>query len=693
MSFKSCYRLILALAVCMSSMLPAIAQYPSWETFVEQLCSEARGNENITDNAIADLYEEYSYLHANPININSADSATLKSLGFLADWQIEGIHYYIHKYGGLQSVGELMLIPQLDYRTRQLLSYFVFFGPLEKKKDWQQEWHRIFTQGRSELMTRMDIPLYQQAGYAPRTLSQLEMSPSRYYMGNALYQNIRYNYRYKNIFSWGICTEKDAGEPIFGTQHPLPDYISGYLQIGDRGILKNLVIGNYRLRCGQGLVINSNFSLGKTMLLQGIGEQVSIITPHRSTSEDGYYTGVATTLAWQAWTLTAFASYQQVDATLKGVNINTLKTDGYHRTLLEQARKGNTRGNLFGTHLEYVSQGFHLGITALYQSFNRNFAPPTEPYKHYAPQGHSFINSSVDYAWYHHRISIFGETAIDEKGSIATLNMVRLRAINNLHLMLLQRHYAHDYWALESKSISVSSDVRNEQGIYLGAEWQPYNPLQITTYIDTYHFPFLRYQVSSPSYGMDGVVAIYYTMNERQGLTFQYRYRLKQRDIREGYRIPNNGLLNECTHRFKVQWETAPTTTLSFKAKTESCIVTAETLSIGYMANIQASYEPTFSKHSLRISNGITLFQTDYASRIYDYERGLLYAYNYHMLNGSGIRSYLLAQYKHGQIQRLTTAIKIGSTYYYDRSTIGTNANLITTNHKEDIQIQIRYAF
>ena len=681
----------LTLVAYVSCMLPAVAQFPSWETFIEQLHLEY---EESGQEAFESIYEDYAFLHANPININSADSTELKSLGFLTDWQIEGIHCYIHRHGALRGIGELMLIPELDYHTRQLLSYFIYFGPLQKEEEkWHKEWHRMLTQGRSELTTRLDIPLYQQAGYAPRTLSQLESSPSRYYTGNALYHNIRYNYRYGNQLSWGICTEKDAGEPIFNAQHPLPDHISGYLQIGDRGILKNLVIGNYRLHFGQGLVINSGFALGKNMLLQNLGQQQPCIKPHRGTSESNYYTGIATTLAWRAWALTTFASYQQVDATLDGASISTLKTDGYHRTPLEQARKGNTRSNLFGAHLGYVAHGFHLGTTAMFQSFNRNFTIPTQPYKRYAPQGHSFINASADYAWHHHRISILGETAIDKKGSFATLNMMRLKAIDGLHFTLLQRYYTHDYWALEANSISVSGDIRGEQGIYLGTEWQPHRKLQVTAYADAYHFPFLRYRVSEPSYGTDGAITIHYTGNNSHQLMLRYRYRLKQRDVSEGYLLPDGGLLNEWAHRLKAQWEGSLTSTLSFKTQAEGCIVTAETPSIGYMANIEATHEPTFETHSVRLSGGFAIFHTDYATRIFSYERGLLYAYNSQMFYGNGARASLFFQYSHKKIPHLSATAKAGATYYFDRNTIGSGASMIDANHKEDIQLQIRYTF
>lgn len=115
--------------------LPTSAQFLSWDDFVEQLFVEAESEGEEALVAAENLYDDYMHWHAHPININRADSTELQQLGFLTDWQIEGIHYYIYRYGALRSVGELMLIPELDYHTRQLLSYFVTFGPPEEKKD------------------------------------------------------------------------------------------------------------------------------------------------------------------------------------------------------------------------------------------------------------------------------------------------------------------------------------------------------------------------------------------------------------------------------------------------------------------------------------------------------------------------------------------------------------------------------
>ena len=177
--------------------LSASGQFLLWDDFVEQLFIEAEGEGEEVINEIENLYDDYAYLHANPININRADSTELQHLGFLTDKQIEGIHAYIYRYGALRSVGELMLIPELDYSTRQLLSYFVTFGATtEPRETLRDTWHHMLTRGRSEFSSRLDIPLYDRAGYAPRTQAQLDAAPSRYYMGNALYHTLRYNYRY-----------------------------------------------------------------------------------------------------------------------------------------------------------------------------------------------------------------------------------------------------------------------------------------------------------------------------------------------------------------------------------------------------------------------------------------------------------------------------------------------------------------
>ena len=89
----------------------------------------------------------------------------------------------------------------------------------------------------------------------------------------------------------------------------------------------------------------------------------------------------------------------------------------------------------------------------------------------------------------------------------------------------------------------------------------------------------------------------------------------------------------------------------------------------------------------------LAAFRADYAARLYGYERGLLYAYNYQMYYGTGLRGFLLLHYSHKEAPRLTATAKLGATRYLDRATIGSGAAMIDAPHREDIQLQVRYTF
>ena len=199
--------------------------------------------------------------------------------------------------------------------------------------------------------------------------------------------------------------------------------------------------------------------------------------------------------------------------------------------------------------------------------------------------------------------------------------------------------------------------------------------------------------MSAPSYGTDGTVTARYTPNDNHTLQLRYRFRLKQRDVAEGYLLLSGDLLNEWTHRLRLQWSGTFTPTVTCQALAEGCIVQAETLSVGTMGSLQATCSPTLGPHALRLATGLTAFHADYAARLYGYERGLLYAYNYQMYYGTGLRGYLLLQYSHKGLPRLTATAKTGATCYFDRESIGSGAAMIPAPHREDIQLQVRYTF
>lgn len=186
-----------------------IAQHYSWEEFVEKISVD----EYDDGEDMSPLLEELAGLHEHPFNLNTATKDDLEQLPFLDADEIEEILAYVYRYGPMQSLGELMLIEELDYQTRQFLALFVYVeNPVEEKEKLRLK--TLLKGGRHEVTSRLDVPLYKRDGYQIPEDEVLLKKPNKVYLGNSLYHNIRYTYQYRNRLFWGFTAEKDAGEPF-----------------------------------------------------------------------------------------------------------------------------------------------------------------------------------------------------------------------------------------------------------------------------------------------------------------------------------------------------------------------------------------------------------------------------------------------------------------------------------------------
>ena len=104
----------------------------------------------------------------------------------------------------------------------------------------------------------MDIPLYYRKGYS--------YPPSAGgYNGNPLYHKIKYRMTSLKHVDLGMQAEKDQGEPFRGNKGW--DSYGGYLMLRDIGCLRTVIAGDFRMGFGEGLVVNSGFSTGKSSLM------------------------------------------------------------------------------------------------------------------------------------------------------------------------------------------------------------------------------------------------------------------------------------------------------------------------------------------------------------------------------------------------------------------------------------------
>ena len=641
----------------------------SWDDFIDDYAVDENGEATWSD-----TYETLTELHEHPLNINTATREELGQLPFLTDKQIEEIQAYIHSYGEMKTAGELLMIESLDYETRHKLMHFIYVGTVNKQK--YPSIDNILKYGKQELLASASVPFYDRKG------------DNNGYLGYKYRHSVRYSYRYGNYLKFGLVGSQGAGEPFFADKNKLGyDHYSYYLVINNMHNIKTLALGCYRLSFGLGLVINSNFSLGKVATLSSLGRINRGITAHSSQSESNYFNGVAATVeVVKDITMSGYMSYRRFDGTLNKDNtLATILTSGYHRTQNEIDKKGNCSSTDFGGNINIRHKDAHIGMTAIYTILNRILKPNTSAYyRMYYPAGKQFFNGSIDYGYLCRYFIFNGEIATGNSGGIATLNNISIHVNKNLDLMTLQRFYSYKYSSLYSNSFSEGGSIQNESGIYVGANWRPAYEWNIMAYTDWFYFAWPRYQISESSHGCDNLISMSYK-SKKWGMEIRYRLKIKQKDnslktamddnIQQRIRLRFNKKIN---NHFESQTQIDGTE-----------VSTASHNEYGYMINENIGYSRS-NKFSADITYGY--FHTDsYDSRVCIYEHGLLYRFSFPSFYGEGTR---LAVSVKGKVnQNMTLIAKVGVTDYFDRDHISSGLQQINHSSQTDADIQLRWNF
>ena len=644
----------------------------------EQYLNEVMTAEDAGSTAWEQTYELLCELEQHPLNINHATREQLEELPFLSAQQVEGLMAYLWRYGRMESLGELMMIGELDYPHRRLLTYFIYIDEQEAASDREQapSLRNIAQYGHHELMATGRVPFYERKGDIDG------------YLGEKYRHWLRYQFTYGDQVKAGIVGAQDAGEPFFANKNKMGyDYYSLYVQLRNIGRVESLVVGNYRVSMGMGLVMNNGFSLGKLAMLQNLGRSAYTLRAHSSRSV-GSLLGAATTVDMgRGLKLTAFASYSPADATLNndGTAATILDTD-YHRTETEMAKKHNLHQLKTGGNVRYNAHGLRLGVNALYTHLDRRLNPNTQTlYRRHYPQGSDFMNLSLDYGYATPRWSLSGETATDRKGHLATINTASLRLSDVTSMMLLQRFYSYAYTSLDAQSFSDGGKVQNESGVYLGINWQPSQTFRLNAYTDYAYFAWARYQVSQSSYSWDNLVQATW---QKQGWSVngRYRVRMRQKDVsrsEEGGVRSEKTLVDRWEQRGRVSADYSNATGWSGRLQIDGCRVQEEW-------GVMMSGSLTYTCQWLRLNGGAGWFHTDsYDSRLYLYESSPLYTYSMTQFYGEGIRYWLMARAGIGK--RLTLTAKIGVTDYLDRNVIGSSYQQVDGSSLTDLDLQVRW--
>lgn len=663
-------RVLFILVILLSLALNVNAE-TEWEKWLDGIMLDGDYSEDTHE----ELYENLLELQRNGINVNSATREELLALPFLSEQQVMDILEYIHFHGALKSINELMSIESIDYSTRQLLQEFLYAG--DKPEKGFPSLKNIMTWGKNELSLYTKIPTYERVGD----------TSNGDYLGYPYKFWARYSFSYAKNVRIGIVASQDAGEPFFSQSNKYGfDQYSGFIQLNGLGSVESLIVGRYSIAAGMGLVMNNSFSLGKSAMLQDLGRQRNVLSPHTSASENGYMQGAAATIRLSdAIRLTPFLSYRKTDATLNDDgSISSLIYTGYHRTISELNKKNNTSLTAGGINARWNLEDFSLGATAVFTHINRPLSPnKSATYKKIYPEGSNFFNASLNYSWLHYPFSVNGETAINANGAIATLNTLGWHLSQYVEVMGIYRFYSFNYYSLYANAFSEGGKTQNESGLYLGVRWQPKYGIDIQAYTDLAYFAWPRYGVSQSSYAIDNMVSASYKTGKWL-LSGKYRLHFKQKDSKSA-----SGISWQTEHRLRIgaEW-TGDGWTSKSQLDFTSVSSTSESSSSsqGFMITENIGYDIG----KWQIFAGGKYFNTDsYDSRLYSYERAMPHTFSFPAYYGHGIRYSLTAVW--APSPTLQFSAKAGITDYFDRSTISSGQQQINASSACDIEVGMRW--
>ena len=236
-----------------------------------------------------DFSQEISLLEDNPVDINNCSVYDLSRLFFLTPFQVESIRNFISQNGPIRSLFELAYIPGFDKELAMLTSQYVEISDIKPAT-----YRRTFTQFTTSLI------------YSDRDTIN--------YIGSGLKMSSRILHQSGRV-AIGLIIEKDKGERFY-TESNKPEYLAGHVQLIVPRSTARVIIGDYRVRFGQGLSVWQGYSQGSSPINPNLMRGSSRIVPYASSDENNFFRGIAISGHKNNLSFSVYASSNKIDATV-----------------------------------------------------------------------------------------------------------------------------------------------------------------------------------------------------------------------------------------------------------------------------------------------------------------------------------------------------------------------------------------
>jgi hypothetical protein len=645
---------------------------------------ESRAEEGDFDyNTFIDKLE---YFQQHPLNLNNLSD--LEDFILIRPSQAAALRSYIESNGPLISIYELQAVPEFDIHTIKLISPFV---NLDANLDrYEMSMKDLLSGAKHQIFMRAGSILEPQIGYDKNSVrSHYTGGPTRLYF--------RYRQSFENRFSIGLTGEKDPGEYFFrGNNKYGFDYYSFHIALRKiNSLIEDVVVGDFNISFGQGLMIHSGFGVGKSPWSTNIRKSQRTVRAYSSVNESSFFRGVAANLNIAPHIdMTLFGSIRHKDGNITGDSLDrdaifsSFQETGYHRTLSEIADEKSLKETAWGAALRYHFVHGHISLNTMNTVFDKTLQRSDQAYNYFAFKGDHLFQYSFDHSFRIRNFSFFGEAAASTPGTYAFMEGLQLALDKKADLAILYRNLDKAYPAIYSNAFSENTLANNEEGLYFGTEIRPTVRLKIGAYWDVWQHKWLRFGVQGPSRGNEQLLRLTYSIRRKMEAYIQFKNK-----VREENKADNNPLHSltdqskrslrlNLTYLWSKAWET--------RSRIETSHYAKESRSSGWLVYQDLMYHPLESPYSF--STRLAYFHTDdYDSGIYAYENDLLYNFYVPVYYQHGWRYYLNA--RADLIRPLTMELRYAITMLQQVGSIGSGLDLINKPHRSEIKFQLRYTF
>ncbi len=651
------------------------------------------------EETVQDPFQYYELLenyYNNPMDINEVEYDDLLELGLLSDIQISDLISHRSSLGDFLSVEELQAIPSFAVEDILRVRPFLHVPDTERLP---VSWKQMFSNSDRTLFMKWGQTLEDKAGFVENENGETKYLGDR----NKLFMRFQSNYEYK--FRYGFTIEKDEGEQLTHPNSDLGlDFLTFHAAIKDYNkVIKDVVIGDYAVSMGQGLITHSGFGAGKSAFVNNVRRGGRVIRPYNSVNENGMFRGFAATLAPQD-NVKMSILFNNVNRDANVVEditdpeqpelfVSSLLTLGNHRTEAEVADIDAINLSSIGFVAEYDVKNLSLGVNYLRHELNSVLARSDDAYNLYRFSGSELNNYSVDYSYRFRNLHLFGESAYSSTGGLAHLSGLLLGLHKRMGASVMYRSYDRDYNALNPNAFGESYLVNNERGLYLGVELRPTDRLTISSYMDTWTHPWLRFRASNPSDGKEYLMRVEYRVKRKLSVYVQYRNETKLRntDLFLAERGSLSTALPIKRENLRIQLSNSSLGALELRTRLEFSRFddVNEEVRTGSMIFQDIIYRPIEKPYSFTAR--FALFNTDdYDSRIYAYENSILYEFSIPPLFDRGVRYYI--NYRHDLSPFLTIEGRLARTYK-SNGDIGSGNERVDGDSRTDVKVQLKFSF